>query len=458
MKACLLVHSAGIATAQTHLTPEQTLRISNISNLKFSPGAKLLAFDVREPVKGATASTHIWVLNLNSGALRQWTTSAKSETNPDWSPDGRYLAFLSNREDNRQIYLVRADGGEAEKLTEAKSTIQSFQWSSAGKQIAFRAGEPKTEDEEKREHDKADARVVDRDDKHSRLWTVDVDSRKVHQLTQSPWRVQEFCWIPGNRGFLVKGSEHPESDQWIDKVYSVPAAGGNFSEIASPRGHFRHLKVSLDGKQFSYLGSPGDGPTAHDLFVMPLSGGQGQNLTAARSGRPIPQFDWRHDGSFVALVQRGFTHEIASIRSTGVERMFSVFRLNPSDLAMSESGAVAAVAGDATTMPEVWLASSGGALKQVSHFNEEWSKLPLRPAELVKYPSFDGTPIEAQLVKPLGYQAGAKLPLVVLVHGGPTGAWSQRFNAWAQLLATRGYLVLFPNIRGSPSYGPHFIA
>src|SRR5258708_20940939 len=111
MKACLLVLIAGIATAQTPLTPAQTLCIRNISNLKFSPDGKLLAFDVREPVKGTTASTHIWVLNLKSGDLRQWTNSAKSETNPDCSPDGRYLACLSNRADNRHIFRLRTHAG-----------------------------------------------------------------------------------------------------------------------------------------------------------------------------------------------------------------------------------------------------------------------------------------------------------------------------------------------------------
>jgi dipeptidyl aminopeptidase/acylaminoacyl peptidase len=457
MRTALLLIFASLAAAQTPLTPAQTLRIRNISNLKFSTNGGFLAFDVREPVNGATSSTHIWVLNVKTGDLRQWTMSAKNETNPEWSPDGRYLAFLSNREDNRQIFLVRADGGEAEKLTVAKNSIQSFQWSPDGKQIAFLAGEPKTDEDEKREREKADARLVDRDDKHSRLWTVDIESRKVNQLTERPWRVQEFCWIPGGKGFLVKASDHPESDQWIDKIYTVGTAGGNFSEVAAPRGPFRHLKVSLDGKQFSFLGSPGDGPTTHDLFVNSIDGGQAQNLTAARIDRPISQFDWRPDGSFVALVQRGFSHVIASMRTNGVERMFSDFRLNPSDIAISESGSVAVVAGDATTMPEVWLASSGGALKQVSHFNAEWSKIPLRPGELVKYPSFDGLQIEAQLFKPVGYQVGAKLPLVVLIHGGPTGAWSQRFNAWAQLLVTRGYLVLCPNIRGSTGYGHKFI-
>jgi dipeptidyl aminopeptidase/acylaminoacyl peptidase len=93
----------------------------------------------------------------------------------------------------------------------------------------------------------------------------------------------------------------------------------------------------------------------------------------------------------------------------------------------------------------------------MSHFNDEWNKIPLRPSELVKYPSFDGKSIEAQLVRPAGSQAGAKLPLVVLVHGGPTGAWAERFNAWAQLLVAHGYLVMCPNIRGSTGYGHEFV-
>ena len=456
MKAWLVLLAAGFSSAQTPLTPAQTLRIHSLSSLRFSPDGKLLAFEVREPVRGANANTHVWVLKLADGGLRQWTYSAKSETNPQWSPDGRYLAFLSNRDENRQIYWMRGDGGEAERLTEAKSSVTSFQWSPDGKQIAFLAGEPKTEDEEKREHDKADQRVADRDDKPARLWVLDIESRKVRQVARSPWRVQEFCWTPSNAGFVVKATDHPESDRWTDRIYSI-GLDGKFTELAAPRGPFGRLKVSRDGKQLAYVASPGDGPTQHDLFVMPLSGAKAQNLTASLLDRPISQFEWRPDGSFVASVQRGFTHEIASIRSSGVERMFSDFSLNPNDFAISESGSVALIAGNATQMPELWLASSGGALKQMSHFNHEWEKIPLRPAEIVKYPSFDGSLIEAQLVKPAGYRAGAKLPLVILVHGGPTGAWSERFHSWTQLLATRGYLVLCPNIRGSTGYGHKFI-
>jgi dipeptidyl aminopeptidase/acylaminoacyl peptidase len=269
--------------------------------------------------------------------------------------------------------------------------------------------------------------------------------------------VQEFCWIPSGQAFALKATDHPESDQWTDRIYMLPLGGGSPTELTAPRGPFRHLRASLDGKQLAYLGSPGDGPTPHDLFVLPLSARTSQNFTAARLDRPVPRFEWRPDGSFLALVQKGFDHEIDSIRASGLERMLPDFRLEPNDFAISPSGALAMVAGDATTLPELWLAASGHAPQQVSHFNQEWSDVPLRPAEIVKYHSFDGATIEAQLVKPEGYHAGARFPLVVLVHGGPTGAWNQRFHSWTQLLAARGYLVLCPNIRGSIGYGQKFI-
>ncbi|HYL76614.1 MAG TPA: S9 family peptidase [Bryobacteraceae bacterium] len=457
MKPVLVLFLASQVFAQTPLTPAQTLRIRNLSGLRFSPDGQRLALDVREPVKATTANSHVWVLNVRTGDLRQWTSSAKTENNAQWSPDGRYLAFLSNRDENRQLYLMRSDGGEAERLTEAKNSIQNFQWSPDSKQIAFSAGEPKTADQEKREKDKADQHVVDRDDKPARLWVVDVESRKVRQLTKSPWRVQDFAWVPGQAEFVVKATDKPAADQWLDRIYTVALAGGKMTEIAAPRGPFARLRVSLDGKQLAYAGSPGDGPTSHDLFVMPLTGGVAKNWTAARLDRPVHQFEWRPDGSFVALVQRGFAQEVESIRSSGLERMFTDFKLHPSDIAISDRGAIGMVAADATTMPELWLAAAGSAPRQMSHFNEEWTKIPLRPSEIVKYPSFDGTMIETQLFKPAGYHTGAKLPTVVLVHGGPTGAFSERFYSWAQLLATRGYLVMCPNIRGSTGYGEKFI-
>lgn len=439
------------------LTTAQVLQVRQLSGLEFAPDGQRLAFQVREPVKGTAAGTHVWVLDARSNELRQWTSSPKSDSRPHWSPDGQYLAFVSDRDAGPQIYLMRLDGGEAQKLTEAKNAVQDFAWSPDSKQIAFLAGEPKTEADEKKDREKEDARVVDRDDRYSRVWVVDVDSRKVRQVTQGPWRVQELCWLPGGGKLIVKATDHPESDQWNDGIYSISLADGRFTKVGVSPALFRSLKLSPDGKSIAYLGPPVDGPSEHDLFVRPLEGGEAHNISGTKLDRPIHQFQWRPDGSILALAQNGFADELDSINGGNIERMYSGFRLHPADFAASKSGAIALVVGDSTTMPELWLSVSGGEPKQVSHFNESWRAIPLQKVEVVQYASFDGAIIAAGLVRPAQARPGAKLPMVVLIHGGPTGAWTHRFNSWAQLLASHGYLVFCPNIRGSTGYGHKFI-
>ena len=442
---------------QHSLTTAKTLDIWQPSGLEFSPDGLRLALQVREPVKGTAAATHVWVLDLQTNALRQWTTSPKSDTRPRWSPDGRSLAFVSDREERAQIYLIRADGGEAEKLTEAKNAVQDFRWSPDGKRIAFLAGDPKTEPEEKKERDKEDAHVADRDDRHARIWMLDVESRKVRQVSRDSWRVQELNWAPGGDALIVKATDHPESEEWDDRVYSVSVADGRFTEIAAPRGEFRLLKLAPNGQSFGYLAAPVDGPGSHDLFVRPLIGSDTRNVTGPRLDRPVHQYHWRPDGSLLTLTQSGFRQELQWIKGESVEHLYAGFPLHASDFALSREGAIALVAGDSTVMPELWLSISGGDPKQVSHFNETWRDVPLQRVEVVRYRSFDGTMIEAGLTRPAGPQTTSKLPLVVLVHGGPTGAWTHRFNSWGQLLAARGYLVLTPNIRGSTGYGHKFV-
>src|SRR5271170_8073180 len=157
------------------LTPEASLNLRAISDLQYSPDGTRLAFVVMEPPKGTGRNRHIWVYDKQTiGGVRQFTFSAKSETSPRWSPDGKQLAFLSDRAEQQQIYLMRVDVGEGIALTNGKRSIKVFEWSPDGKQIAFLAPDAKTDAEEKKEKDKDDAHVADKDDKRSRLWLVNV--------------------------------------------------------------------------------------------------------------------------------------------------------------------------------------------------------------------------------------------------------------------------------------------
>ena len=171
------------------LSPEQTLKRHRISDLQLSPDGNQIAMTVTEPVKGTRSNSDIWILEVKTRECHRFTTSEKSDNRPRWSPDGKSLAFLSSRSEKTQIYLLHMRGGEAESLTQGENGIRSFEWSPDGKKIAFLATEPKTEEEEKKEKDKDDARVADHDDRHARLWILDVESRDIQQLTHGDWRI-----------------------------------------------------------------------------------------------------------------------------------------------------------------------------------------------------------------------------------------------------------------------------
>jgi len=185
------------ADAAKLLTPEAALSLRSISDLQFSPDGLRVAFVVTEPPKGERRARHIWLYEKTSNSARQFTYSAKEESSPRWSPDGKQLAFLSNRDEQQQIYVMRIDGGEAAALTKGKRSISNFVWSPSGKQIAFLAPDAKTDGEEKKEKDKDDAHVVDRDDKQPRLWLLTLATSEAKALSDSKWETSELAWLPG---------------------------------------------------------------------------------------------------------------------------------------------------------------------------------------------------------------------------------------------------------------------
>ena len=454
----LLLLLPGVGFAQ--LKPEQTLNRRPIAEVRFSPDANRVAFTVSEPPKGPTRSRHVWILDVRTREVRQFTNSAKSEFAPRWSPDGRRLAFLSDRDEAPQIYLMPTDGGEAIRLTEGKNAARAFEWSPDGKQIALLAPEAKTEAEEKKEKDKDDARVVDREGKRTRLWLIDVETKKVRPLSAANWQIQEAKWTPQGDRLIISATDHPEIDQDTNRIFSIAVSDPQLKQIAAPRGPFGQLNVSPDGNSVAYLAARIDGPSPHDLYSQPLAGGSARNLTAGSIDRPVASFMWRADGSILALAQNGFRTQFYRVTLDGKAAAQSEFKVNPGAFDATAQ-ALAFVGETATNAPEVWLSIEGAAqpagAESVTHFNETWKQIPLVKPEFLRYKSFDGTQIEAALLKPVGYQAGTKVPLVVIVHGGPTGRWADSFQSWGQLLAARGYAVLYPNVRGSTGYGHHFL-
>jgi dipeptidyl aminopeptidase/acylaminoacyl peptidase len=439
------------------LSPEQTLERFAIADLQLSPDERFVAFVVTDPVEGTEQKRNIWLLNTETKALIHFTTSAKSDSQPRWSPDGRVLAFVSTRGDRAQIYTVQIDGGEAVALTESKTGVQSFEWSPDGKRIAFTARAPNTDAQDRKAKEKDDARVIDRDDKNAVIYLIDVESRNVRPLTDAKWRISSLAWLPQGDRLIVAANDAPLPVWNTNRIYSVGVGDGHMQELAAPTGPFSSIKISPDGKAIAFVGSRGDGPDPHDLMVMPVAGGRPVNLTSVSIDRPIDAFAWRRDGSFLAMATTGFRRAFYSVAADGKARPLQLGPVPPAGSFCAGAEATAFVAQEATVAPELWLARKAGAAEKVTGFNKKWDAIPLAKLEIVHYPSFDGKEIEVGILKPPGYRAGTKVPTIVMVHGGPTGSWADSFDRWGQLLAARGYAILYPNIRGSVGYGHDFI-
>jgi len=408
----------------------------------------------------------MWMYEKQSGSIRQFTYSAKSDFLPRWSPDGKWLAFLSDRDEQQQVYSMRADGGEASALTKGKRGVKNFAWSPDGKQIAYLAPDAKTEAEEKKEKDKDDARVVDKEDKHARLWLLTLGTGEAKALTEPKWDIRETVWHPSGTGLMLSATDHPESDQNTERIFFFRLSDvGNsdhkvvdsMAQVLAPRGPFGNIRIAVDGKRMAFVGCREDGPTPHDL-ILARHGEKGvQNLTGASVDRPVLDFRWSKDGGLVAIVEDGFRTKFIAFTSEGVTKDVPAMPANPNAFSISDSGEIAFAGQTATTPQELWLWDQKSTPKQISHLNESWKEYTLRAPEFYKYKSPDGLEIEAALLKPLGYEGKSKLPLIALIHGGPTGAWQDSIETWGQLLAARGYAVFYPNVRGSSGYGEKFI-
>lgn len=444
--------------AKRVLSPEIFLELRNVQDPQFSPEGTRVAFVVTDPQTGEKRTRHIWLYDKLSNKTRQLTYSEKNESSPRWSPDGKQLAFLSNRGEHQQVYTLRMEGGEATAVTKGRAGVEVFEWSPDGQSIAFLSPNPKTETEEKREKDKDDARVVDREDKYARLRVLDLEKREERVLTDATWKVEELHWSPNGQSIVIKATDRPASDRMTDRIYLVNVKDGHKQELLAPRGPFRGLRFTLDGRVVSFIGSRDDGPEPHDLQLISAQGGVARNLTGASLDRAILDYHFAKGGWIVAVYADGFHRKFVGYTDQGERKdMGGELPVNPSQFSVSPTGEIAFVGETATSMTELWLRDAKGVAQQVSHVNDAWKDYGLVAPEFYKYKSFDGTEIEAGLLKPATYDRKTRLPLIVQVHGGPTGNWGDWVNEWGQLLVAAGFAVFCPNVRGSIGYGQKFV-
>ena len=446
--AALIAMDSVLGYAQPPITPEKALDYRLAADLHFSPDGTELAFIVR--TYRDDYASHIWLMDVTSGAARDITPPKKSERLPQWSPDGQTLGFLSNRTGKAQVYVMPAAGGEPVPVTAQKNGVTSFHWSPDGRMIAYLAKDDDAPDEESVPHIADDARNL------AHLWLMDIASKKLRSLGQPGFRIDEFQWQNAAH-ILAVATDMPRIEEFNTALYSISIRDATFTPIAHPPQPFDSLTVSPNGQEFSIRASGANGPLERDLFV----GAIGHDTLRSVSAPPdlaVAETRWHTQSVIWARVVDGFYNRLYRLGDAAALRIDLPVSIQSFDV--SRDGRVAFAGGDFDHLSEVYIRDTNGTVRQLTHLHQFWNGVPLASTTIFHTKSFDDTDIEAALLKPRPTGSGEKHALVLLVHGGPSSNFSAGYSwntAWAQMLVSHGYEVLLVNPRGSNGYSEKFL-
>ncbi len=466
---------AGSVSAQTW-TPEMQVKLKIPDSPQVSPDGKRVVYTVNEAVMTADRSefvTQVWISTIGEKDAYQVTFGDKSSTSPKWSPDGKMIAFLSNRKDNRnQIFVMRVSGGEPELVTEGKGAVGAFEWAPDGRAFAYTMTDPKSDDEEKNDKGRNDFRWVNENTKLARLYitpaTKGADGkREVKKLTAADRHVTSFNWAPNGGKIVFAHIEAPVADYWPSSDVSIVDIGTmNVAPFAATAAAERVPSYSPDGKWIAM--SVSDLPTrwaqSNRINVFPSAGGKPKVMPVTHDGQPVG-IGWTPDSAKMMFTEAKGT-------GTALYEMDVVAgMIKEIDYEDGVIGGVS-MSKDAKTFsfvsqssgkpPEVFVVRSGvNEPFMVSGINADHAKMVTGKSEVVKWKSKDGKEIEGVLHYPNGYVAGTRVPLILNIHGGPAGVFQQSFvgNRGSYPLASfmaKGYAILRPNPRGSSGYGVAF--
>ena len=482
------------AQAPRPLQPADFAALRDVADPQLSPDGTLVAYTVRTTdLPADKTATHLWLVRWDGTDNRALTHGDTKHSRPRWSPDGRWLAFLSSRRDDRevdQVWLLPRDGGEAEKLTEAPGGVEDFAWSPNSSQLALvvRDLDPREPDPKAKEKKTPPPLVIDRfqfkqdrtgylTEVRTHLALIELGARKIIPLTSGPHDHAFPVWSPDGRqlAFVSNRDADPDRSENTDVfvMYATPGAvaraltGGPEADAHPDWG--TPPAWSPDGTHLAYLRG-GDpkliGFATRTVMLVPAAGGTPRALTPTLDRNPS-RLQWAPDGRSLlfALEDDGaqplLRLAVAADASVAPAAPVPVLggRRRVNAFTQSASGRLVALTSTPDRPFELFAVEPAGP-RPLSRQNDAFlATVRLARVEEISARAADGPEVRAFLVHPLDTPAGSRPPPAILrPHGGPQSQYAAEFSFDAQLFAAHGYSVLLPNPRGSTGRGTAFSA
>lgn len=488
----LISLSSPLAQTKRAVTFDDVLNVKAVGGATISPDGSQVLYTVRQWVAEKDrmeSRTHIWTVAANgSSPARQVTFGEKGDSQPQWSPDGRYLSFVSNRaagEDAKaQVYVMRADGGEARRLTDSKESVSSYSWAPDSTRIAYVAHDPRSAEEEANIKRRDDERVFEGDFRYAQVWVIDVtepglkpDAAPATRITSGTAYTVAGApsWAPDGKRFVFGAGVTPMLRDNRRDVYMADLTTKQIDRLSTNFGSDSSPKWSPDGKSIAwtsepYTGGPlpdgtAPGVTVHSkLMLYDVASKAIKDVSSPAfdtdAGNPV----WTAEGNRVVFVagKRAYNEAFAYDLTTGRYTQLSAKRTMQGASISKDGRSIALTMDTPDSASEVYLTDPAfQSFRKLTTTNPQLAELAQGDTEVVTWKGADGLEVEGVLLKPVGFQAGRKYPTLVVAHGGPAGAYVNGFRVGGleggQVWANKGWAVFYPNPRGSTNYGEKFL-